>query len=1175
MNLVRRWYLSGLVSLCVVLGALALTAAPALAQRPKVLPGSEGVSAVRSAEATFAATIDPNGEQTSYAFEYATGETTLLEGKGAKVEEPGALPLEGFSEQVVVVPTGLVLSPGTTYYYRVEASNATGSSFGTVESFTTVPTPFTDAPTGPVGASTVTLNGHLTPLNENVAAQYHFVYDLGGVCMGAGEIATPTGEAGEGAGTKAESAAIAGLQPNAEYTACFVTSNEFGSEMGPEVHFTTAVAAPTIDSESASAVKAIEASLEAQVNPSNQDTHGYFQYGTSAAVNGLGSLTGVTQAPAAPGADLGSAFGDTPAGPVALTGLMAGTTYYYQAVVANTTGTTYGTVESFTTVPAPHTGEVKSVTATTATFTGTLTPLNSTVKTEYAFEYNLGAEPVCTGESATPIANGHTGTGAKLVSKPVVELQPDHEYSVCLVSSNEFGSEVDAMPVYFKTLPEAPTVTEGSESVSGVTSIEATFGATIDPNGEETTYAFEYATSEKALLEGKGAEVVGATVSGGEQGVSSAPTGPVLAPGTTYFYRVVVENETTRQEHKPVVGLPVSFTTVLTPHTEEAKGVTATTATFYGSLAPLNSSVNVVSTEYLFFYNLGGEPFCTNESPTAPTGAGAEQGTVAVHSEATGLQPGREYTVCLFTYDELGFFEEGAPVHFTTPAAAPAVIANSESVTATASNEATFAAVIDPNNQETTYAFEYATKATGETLEGTVETIPGAEPFPANEFGERGVSATTGPVLEPGETYYYRVTASNKTGRTRGPVEQFRKNPIVEGESSSGVTATGVKLEATINPDLQPTKYSFEYSTKASGEPLVLEDPITIVKGAPPAALLPAEFTGLSVSTVLSGLEAGKTYYYRVVAENETTKKTGKPIEGEVQPFTTVAAYTLTVSKTGIGQGTVSSAPVGIDCGASCSFDFEENTQVTLTATPAVGSQFAGWSGGGCSGTGTCTVTLTAQTAVSAEFRQPSPVVVTEGSSAVTSGAALLAGKVSPEGVPTEACEFEYGPTTAYGSLAPCASNPGSGTAYVPVTAALEGLSGRTTYHYRLTAKNAGGVADGADMQFTTPESEAEVAAEAQTLQQQREAATRKQQAEAEVTAAAQQREEEAAAAVAAANKRQEEAAAATARKQQEEASAAAAKKKKQAEEKARNNKKKHKKKKKKKKTKNTKKGGK
>jgi phosphodiesterase/alkaline phosphatase D-like protein len=1161
----RRLILSVLVA---VLGALALAVAPALAlaQKPKVLPGSEGVSAVRSAEATFAATIDPNGEQTSYAFEYATGEATLLEGKGAVVDgAPPAPLLTGTGEQVVEVPTALVLSPGTTYYYRVEASNATGVAFGTMESFTTVPTPFTDAPTGPVGASTVTLNGHLTPLNENVAAQYHFVYDLGGVCTGAGEGSTPVGEAGEGAGTKAESAVIAGLQPNAEYTACFVTSNEFGSEMGPEVHFTTAVASPTVAGESALAVKATEVSLEAQVNPNNQDTHGYFQYGTSAAVNGLGSLTGATQVPVAPGADLGSAFGVVPAGPVALTGLMAGTTYYYQAVASSTTGTTYGTVQSFTTVPAPHTGEVKSVTATTATFTGTLAPLNSTVKTEYAFEYNLGAEPVCTGESATPIANAHTGTGAKLVSKPVVELQPDHEYSVCLVSSNEFGSEVDGVPVYFKTLAVPPTVALESESVSGVTSLEAAFGATIDPKGEETTYTFEYATSEAALLGGTGTKVASAIISGGEQGVA-VPTGQVLAPGTSYWYRVVVEDETTTQEGKPVVGEVKQFATLPTPHTEEAKSITATTATFTGTLTPLNP---LVPAEYNFYYNVGAEPFCTGESVTTPTGASTD----SVSTEVIELQPDREYTVCLVSLNAFGGeVDDTPPVYFTTHAAPPAVFANSESASTTVSNEATFAAVIDPNNQETSYAFEYATKATGETLEGTVETIPGAEPFPANEYGERGVSATTGPVLEPGETYYYRVTATNKTGTIRGPVEQFRKNPIVEGESNSGVTATAAKLEATINPDLQPTKYSFEYSTKASGEPLVLEDPITIVKGAPPAALLPPEFTGLSVSTVLSGLEAGKTYYYRVVAENETTKKTGKPIEGEVQPFTTVAAYTLNLTKTGIGKGTISSAPAGIDCGASCSFDFEENTQVTLTAMPAVGSQFAGWSGGGCSGTGTCTVTLTAQTAVTAEFRQPSPVVVTEGSSAVTAGAAVLAGKVSPEGVPTEACEFEYGPTTAYGSVAPCASNPGSGTAYTPVTAALEGLSGRTTYHYRLTAKNAGGVTDGTDMQFTTPESEAEAEAEAQTLQQQREAAARKQQAEAEVTAAAQQREEEAAAAVAAANKRQEEAAAATAKKKHEEASAAAAKQKKQAEEKARNNKKKHKKK-KKKKTKNTKKG--
>ena len=54
------------------------------------------------------------------------------------------------------------------------------------------------------------------------------------------------------------------------------------------------------------------------------------------------------------------------------------------------------------------------------------------------------------------------------------------------------------------------------------------------------------------------------------------------------------------------------------------------------------------------------------------------------------------------------------------------------------------------------------------------------------------------------------------------------------------------------------------------------------------------------------------------------------------------------------------SAPAGIICGATCSASYASGTAVTLTATPATGSTFAGWSGGGCTGTGTCTVTVTA-----------------------------------------------------------------------------------------------------------------------------------------------------------------------------------------------------------------------
>jgi alpha-tubulin suppressor-like RCC1 family protein len=80
--------------------------------------------------------------------------------------------------------------------------------------------------------------------------------------------------------------------------------------------------------------------------------------------------------------------------------------------------------------------------------------------------------------------------------------------------------------------------------------------------------------------------------------------------------------------------------------------------------------------------------------------------------------------------------------------------------------------------------------------------------------------------------------------------------------------------------------------------------------------------------------------------------------------------YPLTVVKSGTGSGTVTSFPAGIDCGSDCGQGYPDGTPVTLTATPAGGSFFAGWSGGGCSGTGPCTVTMDAVKSVIADFVQ-------------------------------------------------------------------------------------------------------------------------------------------------------------------------------------------------------------
>ena len=86
--------------------------------------------------------------------------------------------------------------------------------------------------------------------------------------------------------------------------------------------------------------------------------------------------------------------------------------------------------------------------------------------------------------------------------------------------------------------------------------------------------------------------------------------------------------------------------------------------------------------------------------------------------------------------------------------------------------------------------------------------------------------------------------------------------------------------------------------------------------------------------------------------------------------FTFLPRPTLTVQRFGGGSGTVTSLtpPVAINCGGLCAAPFVHGTAITLRATADAGSGFMGWSGGGCSGTGDCVITLTASTTVTATF---------------------------------------------------------------------------------------------------------------------------------------------------------------------------------------------------------------
>jgi PASTA domain-containing protein len=73
------------------------------------------------------------------------------------------------------------------------------------------------------------------------------------------------------------------------------------------------------------------------------------------------------------------------------------------------------------------------------------------------------------------------------------------------------------------------------------------------------------------------------------------------------------------------------------------------------------------------------------------------------------------------------------------------------------------------------------------------------------------------------------------------------------------------------------------------------------------------------------------------------------------------------VTKAGVGTGTVTSSPAGINCGSTCVATFANGTTVTLSARTTGRNRFTGWTGD-CVGIGSCVLTMSVDHAVTATF---------------------------------------------------------------------------------------------------------------------------------------------------------------------------------------------------------------
>jgi uncharacterized protein (TIGR02145 family)/uncharacterized repeat protein (TIGR02543 family) len=183
------------------------------------------------------------------------------------------------------------------------------------------------------------------------------------------------------------------------------------------------------------------------------------------------------------------------------------------------------------------------------------------------------------------------------------------------------------------------------------------------------------------------------------------------------------------------------------------------------------------------------------------------------------------------------------------------------------------------------------------------------------------------------------------------------------GNANNATTTVTLSTNATIRANFQqiPTyTLTLNRNPTAGG---------TVTPASPQTGIAPGTAVNISAS-VNSGymfvhwtVESGTATFGN--ANNTSTTVTLSSNATIRANFQLISTYTLTVNTSGTGSGSVTRSVGGSTTTAT---SFNAGTTVTLTAQPNSGSTFSGWSGGGCSGTGSCMVTMTQNVTVTATF---------------------------------------------------------------------------------------------------------------------------------------------------------------------------------------------------------------
>jgi hypothetical protein len=175
--------------------------------------------------------------------------------------------------------------------------------------------------------------------------------------------------------------------------------------------------------------------------------------------------------------------------------------------------------------PVATTGNATAITPTSATINGTVNPEGQS--TTYYFEYGTTTSY----GSQTSMAGAGSGTADVKVSTAIESLTPNTTYHYRVVASNASGTTLGA-DVSFKT-PKPPPPVVVTRHATNVTQTSATLNGTVNPEGQATSYVFQYGTSSAY-----GAQTPTASAGSGTKTIVVSSTIGALTPNTTYHYRL-------------------------------------------------------------------------------------------------------------------------------------------------------------------------------------------------------------------------------------------------------------------------------------------------------------------------------------------------------------------------------------------------------------------------------------------------------------------------------------------------------------------------------------------------------------------------------------------------------------------------------------------------------------